>query len=197
MPFLLFFLLFFITSTLLLSLPFFLSFLLKLEIKPIDSYSRLVLVMIAELCLSLVKNEELAYYFAIELEGADFLFDQIRSSNTLMRSSFLVPAFANFLSHSTKKPDTTSTSSLSSTSTYSSVSRPATSPSPSSSSSITKYGYKLENFSNVSELLEPKHDKLLARLLKESATSSACVWTYNFKKLKHQEEVLSQKSIDD
>jgi len=133
-------------------------------------------VAIAELCLLLVKNEELAYYFAIELAGANFLFEQIRTSNARTRSSFLMPAFATVLSHSAKK-----SSSSASTASSSSTSRVTL-------SSGAKSGDKLENLSSVSELLEPKQDKLLARLLKESTLVSACVWTYNFKKLKHQEE---------
>jgi len=59
-------------------------------------------VSIAELCLTLVRNEYLAHYLIVELEGYKFLFDQIKSSNSRARSSFLAPAFANILSHSKK-----------------------------------------------------------------------------------------------
>jgi hypothetical protein len=68
-------------------------------------------VSIAELCLTLVRNEELAHYLIVELEGYKFLFDQIKSSNSRARSSFLAPAFANILSHS-KKNNTASKYSL-------------------------------------------------------------------------------------
>lgn len=149
-------------------------------------------VVLAELCLSLIKTEDLAYYFLIELEGFDFFEDQIKNANTKFRSSFLAPAFASMLSATitTKTGPNANFGGLNARTQYSIVAGNRTgsltanrkfAPSP-----ATPYGKKanksnLENLSAVAELLYPRGDRQLERLLKESSTQTSAIWMHNYK----------------
>lgn len=137
-------------------------------------------MVLADLCQALMRNEELTLYAMVDLQGASFFYDQIRASNLRARSSFLAPAFASMLSH----PKTRGVSQL---------------PTPNASApSAARQNQPLENLGAMSELLSPKGDKQLEKLLKDpgpsvrqqssSASSttgatggSGMVWTYSFK----------------
>jgi hypothetical protein len=118
-------------------------------------------VALADICMSLITSEHLAYYFLVEIDGASFFFDQIKSSNTRVRTSFLAPAFASILSHTKGKTQPTT-------------------PAPSKKAASHK-PYSMENLAPMSELLTPKGDKQLERVLKESTNLSSLVWTHNFR----------------
>jgi hypothetical protein len=143
-------------------------------------------VALADICMSLIKSEELAYYFLVEIDGATFFFDQIKSSNTRVRSSFLAPAFASILS-STKGKTLPSSSSSSSGGTAP-TKRPA-----------SNKPYAMENLAPMSELLSPKGDKQLERVLKESTNLSSLVWTHNFRSHKdsHDDKYSIEIAIPD
>eukprot|EP01122_Echinamoeba_exundans_P017354 TRINITY_DN911_c4_g1_i1.p1 TRINITY_DN911_c4_g1~~TRINITY_DN911_c4_g1_i1.p1 ORF type:complete len:3990 (-),score=695.43 TRINITY_DN911_c4_g1_i1:1688-12457(-) len=143
-------------------------------------------VVLADLCQALMRNEELTLYAMVELQGASFFYDQIRASNLRARSSFLAPAFANLLSNSKTRGAQ-----------------------PISHLPSSRQNQPLENLGALSELLSPKGDKQLEKLLKEtsgslprqmssgnlgsttsSSNSAGMVWTYSFKP-KQQNQPLS------
>ena len=149
-------------------------------------------VVLAELCLSLIKTEDLAYYFLIELEGFDFFEDQIKNANTKFRSSFLAPAFASMLSATitTKTGPNTNYGGMNGRTNYSIVagnrSGSLTANRKFAPSPATPFGKKpnksnLENLSAVAELLYPRGDRQLERLLKESSTQTSAIWMHNYK----------------
>jgi ubiquitin-protein ligase len=137
-------------------------------------------VLLAELCLSLIRTEDLAYYFLIELEGFDFFEDQIKNANTKFRSSFLAPAFASILSATTTAfKEGAPLSGGPSTLNQRMVANAAARQKIGNNRKPNKSN--LENLSSVAELLHPRGDRQLERLLKESGAPTTSVWMHNFK----------------
>lgn len=108
-------------------------------------------VFVAELILTLLSNEDLCYYFAVELKGYLFLFDQIERGRNLASAE-------GGLSSTVKKALNSNLQT-------------------SNQSGRKPTDETLQNLSSGAKLLEPKNDSTLVRLIQDTPN---VIWSYNF-----------------